>query len=99
MDEIFGLIEAGDSRYVGRKCQPKENRLLCFPCDTGYIQLNTRQKWEMDYVPQQDCCFMVYKQLHVKIRTATFLEFFRLTKDPCCAVQCEMEKVMMRYKL
>lgn len=99
MDDMFIPIDDGASRYIGRECKPKEHGLLAFPCDTGYIQLDVRQKWHMDYVPKHDCCFMEYKQLHVKIRTATFMEIFTLTKDPCCAVQREMEKVMMEYKL
>ena len=47
-------------RYVGRVCHPKENGLLYFALNSGYIQLDKRHKWEMEYVPDRDTCFMRY---------------------------------------
>lgn len=80
-------------RYVGRVCHPKENGLLYFALNSGYIQLDKRQKWEMEYVPDRDTCFMRYKQLRVKITTAVFMQMFALDVDPCDAVKREMDKI------
>lgn len=93
MNDIFDILSEETKRYVGRKCHPKENGLLYFALNSGYIQLDKRQKWEMEYVPEHDTCFMRYKQLRVKISTAVFMQMFTLDVDPCNAAKREMDKI------
>lgn len=96
MDDIEFVSERRESRYVGRECKPKEKGLLYFAMNSGYIQLDRRQKWELEYVPMYNTCFMRYKQLRVKITTETFMQLFQLTHDPCGAVEREMNNAWKR---